>query len=275
MLILYDAVGTLADAVGRALQNPRYAEILPPPLTNRWARLKDDDEDLIPLLEVLPRVCLASVTIAIGIAFLPYAGPQNPELEQPDKSFLVVALGPHAGTGHGAAAAHRQLHLEPAHLVPQAPVRQSAYALVGDMAMGCFQWVNPLITILLHPKAPRSLHENAAVSTGRIGLSHPDIAWCQALYEIRDNEDWAFRAFARLSRRIRRRWPRCVVFAFCVRRANERMIFFTELAVVLQRDCEVESAASALNEMFQTLLQGFKQQPLADTKKTGELELKG
>jgi len=52
MLILYDAVGTLADAVGRALENPTYVEILMPPLTKRWTKLKDDDEDLIPLLEV-------------------------------------------------------------------------------------------------------------------------------------------------------------------------------------------------------------------------------
>lgn len=52
MLILYDAVGTLADAVGRALSNPVYVEILMPPLTKRWSKLKDDDEDLIPLLEV-------------------------------------------------------------------------------------------------------------------------------------------------------------------------------------------------------------------------------
>lgn len=52
MLILYDAVGTLADAVGGALQNPIFVEILMPPLTKKWAKLKDDDEDLIPLLEV-------------------------------------------------------------------------------------------------------------------------------------------------------------------------------------------------------------------------------
>jgi transportin-1 len=52
MLILYDAVGTLADAVGRALQNSTYVEILMPPLTTKWSKLKDDDEDLIPLLEV-------------------------------------------------------------------------------------------------------------------------------------------------------------------------------------------------------------------------------
>ena len=52
MLILYDAVGTLADAVGRALENSTYVEILMPPLTKRWSKLKDDDDDLIPLLEV-------------------------------------------------------------------------------------------------------------------------------------------------------------------------------------------------------------------------------
>lgn len=52
MLILYDAIGTLADAVGRALAVPAYVEILMPSLTNKWAKLKDDDEDLIPLLEV-------------------------------------------------------------------------------------------------------------------------------------------------------------------------------------------------------------------------------
>jgi transportin-1 len=70
--------------------------------------------------------------------------------------------------------------------------------------------IERLIPILLHPKAPRSLHENAAVSIGRIGLTHPDVvaphlpefaqAWCQALYEIRDNEekDSAFRGFCTL-----------------------------------------------------------------------------
>ena len=52
MLILYDAIGTLADAVGRALQNPQYVDIIMPPLTVKWSKLKDDDENLIPLLEV-------------------------------------------------------------------------------------------------------------------------------------------------------------------------------------------------------------------------------
>jgi len=87
-----------------------------------------------------------------------------------------------------------------------------AYELVDDPEFQ--QWVNQLIArlipILLHPKAPRSLHENAAVSIGRIGLMHPLLvaphlpefaqSWCQALYEIRDNEekDSAFRGFCTL-----------------------------------------------------------------------------
>nr|VWO95736.1 Phosphoinositide phospholipase C (EC [Ganoderma boninense] len=291
MLILYDAVGTLADAVGSALQNPTYVEILMPPLLKRWSKLKDDDEDLVPLLE-----CLASVTIAMGPSFLPYAGPifercqtivhtsllqyqayqQNPDMDEPDRSFLVVALDLLSGLtqGLGLALEPHILRGQPNLLSlltvclkhPHAAVRQSGYALVGDMAMNCFpllrphipsimqeliaqldpepkvefvsacnnaawavgeialrygrdelefqQWVHPLVSrlipILLHPKAPRSLHENAAVSIGRIGLMHPSLvapllpefaqAWCQALYEIRDNEekDSAFRGLCTL-----------------------------------------------------------------------------
>lgn len=208
---------------------------------------------------------------------------------------------------------------------PQAPVRQSAYALVGDMAMGCFtllrphmpgimaeltlqldpepkvefisasnnaawsvgevalrygrgkpldgtmtfnklieysddpefhQWVNPLISrlipILLHPKAPRSLHENAAVSIGRIGLMHPTLvaphlpefaqAWCQALYEIRDNEekDSAFRGLCTLVQinpagiaKASVRFPTC-----CHMFVNWRAL--AEPALVLQLYCPME-----------------------------------
>lgn len=52
LLILYDAIGTLADAVGGALNNPAFIDILMPPLIAKWSSLSDDDEDLIPLLEV-------------------------------------------------------------------------------------------------------------------------------------------------------------------------------------------------------------------------------
>ncbi|KZT69634.1 ARM repeat-containing protein [Daedalea quercina L-15889] len=333
MLILYDAVGTLADAVGPALANPTYVDILMPPLIKRWGRLKDDDEDLIPLLE-----CLASVTIGMGAAFAPYAGPvferctslvhksllqyqayqQNPEIDEPDKSFLVVALDLLSGLTQGLGMALQQLiGTSQPNLVslltvclkhPQASVRQSAYALVGDMAMHCFpmlkphtpaimqelieqldpepkvefvsacnnaawsvgeialrygrddpefrQWVQPLISrlvpILLHPKAPRSLHENAAVSIGRIGLMHPTIVapvlpefaqmWCQALYEIRDNEekDSAFRGL-------------CTLVQHNPAGIAKSLLWFCNAIV------RWNHPSAELNSMFQQLLTGFKQ----------------
>lgn len=52
LLILYDAIGTLADAVGSALGQPLYLQILMPPLIERWLKLGDQDGDLVPLLEV-------------------------------------------------------------------------------------------------------------------------------------------------------------------------------------------------------------------------------
>ncbi|KAG1824353.1 armadillo-type protein [Suillus subaureus] len=315
-----------------ALQNPAYVEILMPPLTSRWAKLSDDDDDLIPLLE-----CIASVTIAMGPAFSPYALPvfqrcvniihqsllqyqayqQNPDLDEPDKSFLVVSLDLLSGLAQGMG-----MHLEsligqtsPNLLQlltvclkhPQAPVRQSAYALVGDLAMGCFQllrphlpaimaelieqldpepkvefisacnnaawsvgevalrygrddpefqqWVNPLIArlipILLHPKAPRSLHENAAVSIGRIGLMHPNVvaphlpefaqAWCLALYEIRDNEekDSAFRGL-------------CTLVQTNPAGIAKSLLWFCNAII------RWHQPSAELNSMFQQLLSGFK-----------------
>jgi len=118
------------------------------------------------------------------------------------------------------------------------------------------QWVGPLIArlipILLHPKAPRSLHENAAVSIGRIGLMHPTLvaqhlpefaqAWCQALYEIRDNEekDSAFRGF-------------CTLVQTNPAGIAKSILWFCNAIV------RWTSPTPELNSMFQTLLSGFKQ----------------
>ena len=128
--------------------------------------------------------------------------------------------------------------------------------------------------ILLHPKAPRSLHENAAVSIGRIGLMHPGMVapllpdfaqeWCQALYEIRDNEekDSAFRGLctlvqtnpagiAKVSSRLIFVSVLCNLSSLSPRVAETRMLIFLppfpprvyaflEFTLVLQCDCEVE-----------------------------------
>lgn len=54
LLILYDAIGTLADAVGHALNHEQYIGVLMPPLIAKWQSVDDLDPDIIPLLEVCP-----------------------------------------------------------------------------------------------------------------------------------------------------------------------------------------------------------------------------
>lgn len=70
LLILYDAIGTLADSVGHHLNKQEYIDMLMPPLIQKWNELKDEDKDLFPLLE-----CLSSVATALHSGFLPYAEP--------------------------------------------------------------------------------------------------------------------------------------------------------------------------------------------------------
>ncbi|KAJ7232502.1 hypothetical protein C8J57DRAFT_1729811 [Mycena rebaudengoi] len=116
---------------------------------------------------------------------------------------------------------------------PQVPVRQSSPFIsasnntarsVGEVALRYGR----------QPRALHSLHENAAVSIGQIGLMHlglvavhlPEFAqvWCLTLYEIRDNEekDSAFRGFC----------------------TGESAGDCQEPAVVLQRSCAAEPAVA-------------------------------
>ena len=46
-LILYDAIGTLADSVGAQLNRPELTGIMMPPLVERWQLLGDEDNGLL------------------------------------------------------------------------------------------------------------------------------------------------------------------------------------------------------------------------------------
>jgi transportin-1 len=139
MLILYDAIGTLADAVGAALGQPLYMQILMPPIIERWLKLGDQDPDLIPLLEVRTvfsrelspdEQCLSSVSIAASGSFAEYAQPvyqrclsiihatltqyqqyeSAPEqFEEPDRTFIVVSLDLLSGLTQGLGEPFSQL----------------------------------------------------------------------------------------------------------------------------------------------------------------------
>ena len=165
LLILYDAIGTLADSVGHHLNKPEYINLLMPPLIAKWNILKDEDKDLFPLLE-----CLSSVATALQSGFLPYCEPvfrrcislveqtlnqhiaslqQPDQFEAPDKDFMIVALdllsglteglGPHIETLIVSSNIMQLLYQSMQDPMPE--VRQSSFALLGDLTKACFQHV--------------------------------------------------------------------------------------------------------------------------------------
>ncbi|PIK47305.1 putative transportin-1-like [Apostichopus japonicus] len=168
LLILYDAIGTLADSVGHYLNQQNYIELLMPPLIEKWNTLKDEDKDLFPLLE-----CLSSVATALQSGFLPYSKPVyercvlltektleqinrasvDPEVEQPDKDFMIVALDLLSGLAEGLEG-HIEVFVANSNIMSllfqcmqdkMPEVRQSSFALLGDLTKACFQHVKPHI----------------------------------------------------------------------------------------------------------------------------------
>ncbi|CAH1377804.1 unnamed protein product [Tenebrio molitor] len=169
LLILYDAIGTLADSVGHHLNKPDFINMLMPPLIQKWNILKDEDKDLFPLLE-----CLSSIATALQSGFLPYCEPvycrcvslvqhtlylqmanlQNPDqFDAPDKDFMIVALDLLSGLaegldGHIEKLVQNSNIMELLHHCMQdsmPEVRQSSFALLGDLTKACFQHVRPRI----------------------------------------------------------------------------------------------------------------------------------
>ncbi|CAK8675659.1 unnamed protein product [Clavelina lepadiformis] len=200
LLILYDAIGTLADSVGNHLNKAEFIHMLMPPLIEKWNSLRDEDKDLFPLLE-----CLSSVATALQSGFLPYCEPvfhrcvnlvqntltqsmnymQNQEqYEPPDKDFMIVALDLLSGLAEGLGSGIEQL-VQSSSLLPlmyqcmqdqMAEVRQSSFALLGDLTKACFQHVKPCIGEFM-PVLARNLNpelisvcNNATWAIGEISI---------------------------------------------------------------------------------------------------------
>uniref|UniRef100_A0A8C1TXP4 Transportin-1 n=1 Tax=Cyprinus carpio TaxID=7962 RepID=A0A8C1TXP4_CYPCA len=141
LLILYDAIGTLADSVGHHLNQPEYIQKLMPPLIQKWNELKDEDKDLFPLLEV---------------KYAMYT--QHPDqYEAPDKDFMIVALDLLSGLAEGLGAHVEQLVTRSNIMTlifqcmqdTMPEVRQSSFALLGDLTKACFLHVKPCIAEFL------------------------------------------------------------------------------------------------------------------------------
>ncbi|XP_074589452.1 transportin-1-like [Curcuma longa] len=208
MHILYDAIGTLADAVGSELNQPKYLEILMPPLIAKWQQLTNSDKDLFPLLE-----CFTSIAQALGPGFSQFAEPvfqrcigliQIQQLAkvdhatagvQYDKEFIVCSLdllsGLAEGLGGGVESLVAKSNLRDLLLQccmdQAADIRQSALALLGDLAKVCPTHLYPRLADFLRVAAEQlniaavkeavSVANNACWAIGELAVQvHQEIA---------------------------------------------------------------------------------------------------
>uniref|UniRef100_A0A2P2MHJ9 Uncharacterized protein MANES_11G097900 n=1 Tax=Rhizophora mucronata TaxID=61149 RepID=A0A2P2MHJ9_RHIMU len=168
--IVYDAIGTLADAVGAELNQPTYLNILMPPLIAKWQQLSDSDKDLFPLLE-----CFTSIAQALGTGFSQFAEPvfqrciniiqsqQQAKVDTTsagipyDKEFIVCCLDLLSGLAEGldsgieslvSQSSLRDLLLQCC-MDDASDIRQSAFALLGDLARTCPVHLHPRLSEFL------------------------------------------------------------------------------------------------------------------------------
>ncbi|RHY97676.1 hypothetical protein DYB37_006951, partial [Aphanomyces astaci] len=200
LLILYDAIGTLADSVGEALNYPDLVAVFMPPLIAKWHAVADDNAELFPLLE-----CLTSIASALGLGFQEYARPvldrcirlietgllssalathRPQDVEPTDPEFIVCALDLVSGIAEGLGANMEGL-IAPTNVLnlvvecvrfPLHNVRQSALAVMGELAKNCFSLVGPHVQDIvphllrnIEPDYP-SVCNNASWALGEIAV---------------------------------------------------------------------------------------------------------
>lgn len=213
MYILYDCVQTLAEQIGPGLAKPELVNELMPALNARYQKVPDESREIFALLE-----CLSYVAVALRDAFAPYAEPifqrcvniihmnleqsmaatSNPELDQPDKDYLITSLDLlsaiiQALDGAGAAELVNSTNGSLFELLALCledltdEVRQSAYALLGDCARYVFPQLQPYLQSVI-PMILKQLDfesvldedidgsfaviNNACWSAGEIALHH-------------------------------------------------------------------------------------------------------
>lgn len=177
LIMLYDCLQTFIESMGysRLSANQQYIDTLLPPLLTRWQLLDDNDNALWPLLE-----CMASIAATLCELFAPYAVPvyeravkilsnciqlelqcqTNPNLDVPEKDFMVTSLDLIDGLIQGFGIHSIELintnNTNLVELVLQCfednnnDVKQSAYALLGDMAIFILASMEPYLNKIMH-----------------------------------------------------------------------------------------------------------------------------
>jgi len=190
----YDAVATLAENLPVALKTREGAALLLPPLFGKLAALPDGDRDLLPLLE-----CIAAVSPAAGPQLQAFAeaafgrcvdmadrmgaGASSGAYEKDEADeFIVGALDAVCGIIEGLGAGVESLVARSAlrDVIVRScsddnhDVRQSAFALVGDLAKTCIPHLKPSLLELI--SAALANLEPAAVSQLTISACN-NAAW--------------------------------------------------------------------------------------------------
>ncbi|XP_028113618.1 transportin-1-like isoform X9 [Camellia sinensis] len=202
--IVYDAIGTLADAVGGELNQPKYIDVMMPPLIAKWQQLSNSDKDLFPLLE-----CFTSIAqinpVSSGVQY--------------DREFIVCSLdllsGLTEGLGSGIESLVCPIYLQPRlsefldvatkqlntpKLKETIAVANNACWAIGELAVKVREEISPIVMTLISCLVPilqhaeefnKSLMENSAITLGRLAWVCPELvsphmehfmqAWCIAL----------------------------------------------------------------------------------------------
>ncbi|KTG07372.1 hypothetical protein cypCar_00004974 [Cyprinus carpio] len=140
LLILYDAIGTLADSVGHHLNKPCLSSVA--------TALQSG---FLPYCEPVYQRCVNLVQKTLAQAVLHQSQPEF--YEAPDKDFMIVALDLLSGLAEGLGGNIEQLVARSNILTlmyqcmqdKMPEVRQSSFALLGDLTKACFQHVKPCI----------------------------------------------------------------------------------------------------------------------------------
>jgi transportin-1 len=212
LMVLYDAVGTIADGLGPErliqLQRTNALQAILPALLEKWVNTAEDDIGLFALLE-----CMCSLAVAMGSQMAPYAqvivqralSMVETTLKAAaltsggdvDFDFCIVALDLIGGLVGGLGERMAPLLLADAHKFealltrcldePLAQVRQSALALVGDLAECCPAPLNSptLLTVVIkaiienvdamQESASQGSANNAVWALGELLLCFPDM----------------------------------------------------------------------------------------------------
>jgi len=168
LLILYDAVGTLAECVGQMLNNPTLIQTLVPPLINKFETTQD--RSLVPCMEALgsvltqlgpsvieicPKVAQKCIGLVTNTLMEIQAYNQLQAQDRgvpPDRNIMACALDVLSNMCDGLKDRTGEV-LQVANFVPiVAPccrdealgTKQSGFALMGDLAKYSFQHLQPV-----------------------------------------------------------------------------------------------------------------------------------